>query len=324
MKSCIKAVSYAFPEKKLSNQDLAMLYPDWSVEKIAGKTGIAFRHIASEDQFSLELAELAAKKLFSDYEVSTDKIDFVIFCTQTPKYLLPTGACVLQSKLGLRNDVGAFDINLGCSGYIYALSVAHGLIQSGQAKSILLLTADTYTKLINPENRQLRTIFGDGASATLLEAQSDGAGIAQFSFYTDGTGYDKLIAPMSGVQGLMCNKPYQADLTMIGPDIFNFTIKCIPALVDAILLKNALSIADIDYCIFHQANSYMLSYLREKCGFTEEQFIIDMENYGNTVSSSIPIVLSNLFSTKKMDDSKTILLLGFGVGLSCAGTVIKR
>lgn len=171
MKSCITAVSYAVPERKLTNQDLVALYPGWSLEKISGKTGITSRGIADEDQFSLELAGLAAKKLLADYKILPDKIDAVIFCTQTPKYLLPTGACILQHQLGLRNNVCAFDINLGCSGYIYSLSAAHGLIQSGQAQSVLVLTADTYTKLIHPQNRQLRTIFGDGASATLVEAK---------------------------------------------------------------------------------------------------------------------------------------------------------
>lgn len=323
MKSNITAVSYALPENVLSNDALAALYPEWSVEKIANKTGINSRYISHEDQFSLELAELAAKKLFVNYKIDINKIDCIILCTQTPKYLLPTGACILQHTLGLRNDVSAFDINLGCSGYVYSLSVAHGYIQSGQAKCVLVLTADTYTKLIDPQNKQLRTIFGDGASATLVEARINGAGINEFSFYTDGSGYEKLIAPMSGMQGLVGKKPYQPDLEMIGPDIFNFTIQCVPDLVERILKKNVLTISQVDYCIFHQANNYMLSYLRDKCGFSESQFVIDMENVGNTVSSSIPIALSNLFSIKKIDDSKIILLLGFGVGLSSAGTIIK-
>src|SRR3990167_5405853 len=324
MKSRITAVSYALPEKKLHNEELAARYPDWSVKKIADKTGIVSRHIAAADQFSLELAELAAKKLFVCDETWRDKIDCVIFCTQTPKYLIPTGACMLQSKLALRNNIAAFDINLGCSGYVYALSIAHGFIQSGQAKYVLVLTGDTYSKLIDPSNRQLATIFGDAASATLVKAENNGAGIQEFSFFTDGTGYDKLIAPMSGMKGLVNKKKYEPDLEMMGPDIFNFTIQHVPELVDNILQKNKLNKTDVDYCIFHQANRYMLTYLMEKSGFSEKQFMIDLENVGNTVSTSIPIVLSNLFSQEKINDSKKILLLGFGVGLSCAGTVIAK
>ena len=323
MKSHIAAASYILPEKKLSNDDLSAMHPEWSVDKIAQKTGIFSRHIADDNQFSLELAELAAKKLFSDYAIFPDQIDVVIFCTQTPKYLLPTGACILQSTLGLRNNIAAFDINLGCSGYIYALSAAHGLIQSSQAKTVLLLTADTYSKLIAPDNHQLRTIFGDGASATVVQACAHGAGINNFSFYTDGSGFDKLIARDSGVAGLVRDKKYCPDLEMSGPDIFNFTIQTVPALVEALLQKNSIKKEGIDYCIFHQANRFMLNYLREKCGFSEEQFIVDMAHCGNTVSSSIPVVLANLFSNQKIDDSKKILLLGFGVGLSCAGVVIQ-
>jgi 3-oxoacyl-[acyl-carrier-protein] synthase-3 len=322
MKSRISAISYVLPSSKLTNNHLSKLFPDWSIEKISAKTGIDSRYISASDQYSLELAEEAAKKLFSEHNICPDVIDYIILCTQTPKYLIPTSACILQKKLGLRNEVGAFDLNLGCSGYIYCLSIANGLIQSKQAKSILALTADTYTKLIEPQNRQLRSIFGDGASATLIEACQEGVGIQKLCFYTDGAGFDKLISPMSGLRGLSSGKTYKPDLNMVGPDIFNFTIKCIPNLVDKTLQLNKLEKSNIQYCIFHQANEYMLSYLKEKSGFNDEQFVIDLANSGNTVSSSIPMALSRLYAIDKKNITSTQLLVGFGVGLSCAACVI--
>jgi len=323
IKSKISAISYFYPESKLTNKDLRQCFPEYSEDKIANKTGIYTRYISGDNEYSLELAEQAGKKLFLEHQLDPKEIDYLIVCTQTPKYLIPTSACILQDRLGLRQDTGGFDLNMGCSGYIYCLHLTHCLIQSGQAEKILLLTTDTYTKLVDKENRQLRTIFGDGAAATLIEASSIGIGINNFCFYTDGSGYDKLIAPMSGVQGLASNHTYSPDLEMAGTDVFSFAITVVPSIVDRILAKCQFEKSDIGYCVCHQANEYMLSYIKKKLEFNDSQFIIDLAEGGNTVSSSIPIVLSKLYRKEPKNKETVQLLVGFGVGLSCAACILS-
>ncbi len=319
----LKAVSYTLPKNKHTLAMLAEEQPDWNVAKIAAKTGIHARFIADANEYSLDLGIQAAQKLLERYPEERENIDSLIFCTQTPQYLIPTNACIIQNRLGLSTNTSAFDINLGCSGYVYALSVAQGLAVSNQAENILVITADTYTKLIAKDNRQLRTIFGDGASATLVKRDQRAGGIGRFCFYTDGGGADKLISRNSGLAGICSGRSYTPDLEMDGPDIFNFTLRCLPDLIAKTLEKNNLKKQEINYCIFHQANQYMLESLREKIGFSQEQCIIDLSDTGNTVSSTIPIILSRLFSKNLIQKNDLLLLVGFGVGLSCAATVLK-
>ena len=166
MKAAIRAIEYYLPETVLGSDDLTREFPDWSVAKIESKTGIRERHIASGSECSSDLGIAAAKKLFDSGAVSPSEIDFLLFCTQSPDYFLPTTACMMQAALGIPKTAGALDFNLGCSGFVYGLGLAKGLIETGQAKSILLITAETYSKFIHPRDRSVRTIFGDAAAAT--------------------------------------------------------------------------------------------------------------------------------------------------------------
>jgi 3-oxoacyl-[acyl-carrier-protein] synthase-3 len=232
MNAYIKGISYYLPESTITNEDLARLYPEWSIEKIQSKTGIYTRHIAAEDEFSSDMGFKAAQQLFSEYHIDPLEIDFLIFCTQSPDYLLPTTACILQERLGLSTTTGALDFNLGCSGYIYGLALAKGLIMSGVAKNILFITSETYSKFINPGDKSNRTIFGDGASATLISI--DGfCSIEQFSVGTDGKGANNLIVKEGGtrypVRSFSQHKDSLGNVTspsciyMNGPEIFSFT-----------------------------------------------------------------------------------------------------
>lgn len=187
MKAYIKAISYYLPERIMTNDELVSLFPEWSVEKVASKVGVDFRHLAASNETAGDMAEKAARKLFDEYHVNPKEIDFVMLCTQSPDYFLPSTACVLQNRLGIPKNSGAFDYNLGCSGCVYGLALAKGLILAGIARNILLLTSETYNKYLHPQDKSNRSIFGDGAAACLIS--SDGmAEIGDFVMGTDGSG----------------------------------------------------------------------------------------------------------------------------------------
>lgn len=332
MPAFIKAISFYLPNKLLKNEDLSNQFPEWSVQKISAKTGIYQRHIAEIDEFTSDMAVNAAEKLFSEHFIDRNEIDFVILCTQSPDFLLPTTACIIQNRLGLRKNIGAFDINLGCSGYVYGLSIAKGLISSGIANNVLFLTSETYSKYINPIDKSNRTIFGDGSSATLISTNGWGE-IKNFSFGTDGSGAEFLIVKNSGsrfrtnsgcdIFGSEGFERNDNDLYMNGKAIFNFTASVIPGLIKDVLNKNQLQLENIDLFIFHQANSYILNYVRKKIGIPEEKFFIDINDIGNTVSSTLPIAISRADSRKLLND-KYLLLAGFGVGLSWGSVIIEK
>jgi 3-oxoacyl-[acyl-carrier-protein] synthase-3 len=328
----ITAITSFLPDAVLSNQALADLYPNWTATKILEKTGVRERRICAEDQTAGDLAEAAAQRLFSAHAVAPDSIDFLMFCTQTPDYILPATACVLHARLGLRQDAGALDYGLGCSGYVYGLALAKGLIESGQASRVLLLTCDTYSKLIHPLDKSVRTLFGDAATATLVEAQaSDAPRIGPFVFGTDGTGAESLIVPAGGFR-----QPHTADtareiadesgnirtddhLYMDGPSVLNFTLRQIPKAVEQLLALCELPLEGFDAFIFHQANAFMLERLRRKLAIPEGKFVVHMADCGNTVSSTIPIALEPLMVAAK---AQRIMLVGFGVGFSWAATSV--
>jgi 3-oxoacyl-[acyl-carrier-protein] synthase-3 len=330
MKSYIKAISYYLPERIVTNEDLVKEFPEWTVEKVAGKVGVNRRHIAADNETASDLATLAAKKLFTEHNIDRSIIDFVLFCTQSPDYFLPTSACLIQNRLGLPTSCGALDFNLGCSGFVYGLSLAKGLIAGGIAKNVLLLTAETYSKHIYPKDKGNRTIFGDAAAATLIS--TDGfASIQNFSLGTDGRGAKNLIVKKGGVRQPNAlddmvfdeaGNPASSDyLYMNGGEIFNFTSEAVPVLVEQVLEKNRLSKNDIRLYVFHQANKYMMNYLRKLIDIEPEKFYFFLENVGNTVSSTIPIALYEAQKEGKLQGN--ILIAGFGVGYSWGATILK-
>jgi len=317
----ISEIETYFPEKKVTNEDLQKEFPEWSPEKIFNKVGVKQRYTASAEETVLELAVKASEKLLK--KIDKNEIDFILFCTQSPDYHLPTTACILQDRLGLRKDIGALDFNLGCSGFVYGLSIAKGLIATGAAQNILLVTAETYTKYLRKSDKSNRTIFGDGAPATLIQKDETKENF-QFILGTDGSGYDNLIVRNGGGRNRI-NKEDEAGncLYMNGQNIFIFTIEKIPALVKEILEKNNLTKNDVDYYIFHQANAHILRRQREILEIPEEKFYINLEKYGNTVSSTIPIALKDALETGKVKRGQKIMLIGFGVGLSWGATIVE-
>ena len=330
MKAFIKAIAYYLPERIVTNEQLVEEFPEWSVEKIAQKVGIIERHVAAEDETAGDLAFKAARKLITDFQVDKSKIDFILLCTQSPDYFFPSTSCVLQSRLGLSTKCGAFDFNLGCSGYEYGLAVAKGLMSAGVAKEILLLTAETYNKHIHPKDKGNRTIFGDGASATLISSEGF-AEIGDFVLGSDGSGYDRLIhktgamrhyQPLNDFHEDENGTPLSSDhLFMDGKAIFDFTASVVPPLIEETLSKHQLSMASVDLFVFHQANKYMINYLRKIMGIDKDKFYVCMEKTGNTVSSTIPIALCEAKKEGKLRGN--VLLVGFGVGLSYGAALLK-
>lgn len=333
MRVSIKAISTYFPHNILTNEKLNEEFPEWSVEKISSKTGIYERRIAGENEFSSDLATEAAKKLFNEHKIDKSEIDFVLLCTQSPDYFLPTTACVVQNRLGLSTNCGALDYNLGCSGYVYGLAMAKGLVMSGSSRNVLLITAETYSKFIHKNDKSNRTIFGDAAAATLVSKSNGEEEILNFTFGTDGSGAENLIVKNGGVKhknslGLDIIdegefKRNDDNLFMNGQEIFKFTTSSVPKLVDETLLLNNIDKEKIDLFVFHQANKFMLDYIRRRLNIPVEKFFMFFGNVGNTVSSTIPIALEEAIKTNKIKKGMKVLIAGFGVGYSSSATIIN-
>jgi 3-oxoacyl-[acyl-carrier-protein] synthase III len=334
--SYIDSIAYYLPANVLTNEEISLNHPEWSIEKIANKTGIYNRHIAAPNEFSSDMAISAAEALFQNFKIDRQSIDYTILCTQSPDYFLPTTACIIQNKLGLKKTSGAIDFNLGCSGFVYGLGISKGLIETNQAKNVLLITSETYSKFLHPNDKSNKTIFGDGAAATLISStKSNNSGkIKEFEYGTDGSKYDCLIVPNGGLrkrndigtdilneEGVFLKN--DDNLYMDGKEIFNFTFFQVPTLIKAVLEKHGLELGDIGLFVFHQANEYMLQTIRKKIGIDADKFYIYLKECGNTVSSTIPIALSNAILEGKITQGMKVLVAGFGVGLSMAATILE-
>lgn len=332
MKAAIEAVEYYLPEQALTSAQLAEEYPDWSVRKIEEKTGIALRWIAAPGECASDLAVAAANKLFAS-GYARESIDFLLLCTQSPDYFLPTTACLVHERLGLRKDAGACDFNLGCSGFVYGLSLAKCLIEGNQARHVLLITADTYSKFLKPEDRGVRTIFGDAGAAVLVSATDRvDEPISSFAFGTDGSGAANLIVREGGCRSLSSRSGNESQdaqpappprLTMNGPEIFDFALRVVAPCVERVLAAANRTKDDVDLYVFHQANEYMLKCLRRQLGIPEDRFFICLREFGNTVSSTIPIALKEAVRSGRLGGGRLALLVGFGVGYSWAGCLVR-
>jgi len=336
MPTKIVAIEHFLPAGRLTNEDLERDFADWPADKILEKTGIRSRPLAAAGETASDLAFGAAQSLMSKHAVSGDDIGYVIFCTQSPDYMLPTSACLLQQRLLLPSSTGAVDINLGCSGYVYGLGLAKGLLETDQTPSVLLLTADTYSKYINRGDKSVRTLFGDAGTATLLRRteEQDESRLDAFVYGTDGRGGPNLIVPTSGARRPRTPESAEPksdasgsirsddDLFMNGPEIFSFTMEAVPQLVQGVLKRASLTMDQVDHVIFHQANRYMLEHLRKKIRIPADKFVLAFEDYGNTVSSTIPIALGELLRSGKAMPGQRVLVVGFGVGYSWAGAVV--
>lgn len=320
------------PEKILTNEDLAKEFSGWKAYDIEQKTGIYKRHCAAYNEIASDCATKAAKKLFEEYNIDEKTIDFLIFVTQSQDHASPTTACLIQNRLNLKPTIGAFDINLGCTGFVYALSVAKGLLATNDLNNVLILTSETLTKYIHPKDKSSRTIFGDAGAAILVSKDDK---IGRFEYGTDGSGSEVMIKrngsfrfPFTKVRGVDYDDGYGSITNndffrMKGQDVFVFAAKTAPKLVKNILLKNEMELEDIDLFIFHQANGFLLEHLRKKIKIPKEKFFVYMREVGNTVSSTIPIAMKEATQAGKVQKGMKVLIAAFGVGLSWGGTIIE-
>tara|TARA_B100001093_G_scaffold489309_1_gene527356 strand:+ start:239 stop:1192 length:954 start_codon:yes stop_codon:yes gene_type:complete len=310
----IKDISFQLGSKKQSFKDYKFENPDWNEEKIKQKTGIENQFILSEKETPLSLAEKACHKLSYNYK----DIDLLIYITQAPDYFLPSGSCILQDKLKLKKSVLAFDINLGCSGFIYGLSIAGSMINSKLATKALIICSDGYSKYISKSNRTCRPIFSDAGSATIVE-KNNNSKIGPFVFGTDGVGSKDLI-----VEGGAIRKPNEeSELLMNGSQVFLFTLDTIPNELNKLLMISDLKLNEVSWFVFHQASKFVIDNLIKKMDLPKEKVITNYAKFGNTVSSSIPICLSESFKDKQFNKGDKIILAGFGVGLSWGLCVVE-
>lgn len=335
MHAKITAIAYALPAGSLDNEQLAAEFADWTVDKIAAKTGIDQRWVAAPDECASDLGVQAARQLLTETGLAAADLDFVLFCTQSPDYFLPTTACLIQHRLGIPTSAGALDFNLGCSGFVYGLGLAKGLVESGQARNLLLITAETYSKFIHPADRSVRTLFGDAGAAALISTSADEGAIGPFVYGTDGSGGVNLIVPAGGCRLPLTaaaqvatadeqgNLRAPANLHMNGSEIFTFTLKAVPEAVSALLARTGDSIETIDLFVFHQANRFMLDHLRKKCRIPAEKFVLAYQHVGNTVSCTIPIALKEAERAGQLRPGMRVMLVGFGVGYSWGACLIQ-
>lgn len=291
--------------------------------KFAKITGIEEKRKIDSNRTVLDLCIIATEKILEKLKFKREDIDVVIFVTQTPDYGIPNNATIIQDRLGLEKNTMCFDVPLGCSGYVYGLSIMSSILESGQLKTGLLLVGDTLTKQANPKDKSTYPLFGDAASATLIQ-YSVNSSKSCYKLWTDGSGFDKIIIPHGGyrnrvneksmvvIQDENGNQRRPIDTLMDGSEVFNFTISIVPDLIKKFIIENQQEEGDYDYLIMHQANKFINETVRKKLNFGEEKTLYSIEKYGNTSSTTIPLTICS----NELKTPSHLLLAGFGVGLS--------
>ncbi len=331
----IKDIAYYLPETIIDNQYLHKENPAWDMKQVVERTGVFKRHIARENETALDLSLQACRELFSRHQDAKEMIDGLIFCTQSPDYILPPNACVLHKLLDLPENVFAFDFNLACSGYVYGLALARGLVFTGQAKNILLVTADTYSKYISRKDRSARVLFGDGAAVTWITGADSGPGVIDILCSTGGKEYDRFIIPAGGLRLPKSRKTCRPkkdesgnvrtleNIYMDGLGVLAFVNSRVPRQIRQILARNSLTCDDIDLFIFHQASKLALDSLAAILKIEPEKEFRNLQEIGNTVSASIPIALKDALDAGRAVPGHKIVISGFGVGLSWGTALIE-
>ncbi len=326
MKVGITALAYSLPKNKITNSDLASRFGESYMKKIFPTVGILERRAATKDECASDFAIRASEKIF-EMGVDRNSIDLLVFGTQMPDYQMPTTACIIQNKLGLPTSCAAFDVNLGCSQFVYCLAIANAWIKSGMAKRALVLAGDTPTRVINPKDNVVAPIFGDGAVAVIVEEVSAG-GFGEFDLGTDGRGWKDLIRRTSGlrepptpetsVESADKSGAVRSldDMFMDGGNVFLFAINSVPKSVVKLLGKSGLRIEDIDLFVFHQASELIVKSFAKLLKIPSEKMHFKLHDVGNTGGSTVGITLADAFLNGRIKPGDKILLSACGVGLS--------
>jgi 3-oxoacyl-[acyl-carrier-protein] synthase-3 len=312
--SVIRGIGTYLPEKTVGNDELIERF-EWDREFLEVKLGIHQRHIAAEGEGASDMGVAAAEDLFAKCpDLKREDVQLLIVCTQNPDYGLPHTSALVQDRLGLPTTTACFDVGLGCSGFVYGLSIAHSMLETLNLTNALIVTSDPYSKVIDPADRGTSPLFGDGAAATWISRAGAGGQIGLFTFGTDGAGARNLIVEPDA-DGVRC-------LSMNGRAIFEFMLERIPGDLARCAESNGLTTDEIDLFLLHQASAHMLGYVTKRMKLDPERVPIRMQDTGNLVSSSIPFLIARLAGQGDLA-GKTTLLSGFGVGLSWASTVVR-
>jgi 3-oxoacyl-[acyl-carrier-protein] synthase-3 len=330
----VTGIAAAVPIATQDISDLSAVFGADESSKIASSVGVTQRHIAPNNQCTSDYCIAAARQLLDQIAWNPSSIDGLIFVTQTPDYVLPATACTIQEKLGLSKECAAFDVNLGCSGFTYGLWLASCLLKGGGLKKVLLLCGDTISRIAAPEDRSVAALFGDAGTAVAIEIDEFSVDPWHFHLGTDGSGEKKLIVPCGGFRN---KRTYESairsvregnnirsdeDLYMDGPEIFAFTLREVPKLVNNLLDAAQMTLGDIDFVVCHQANKFMLEFLAKRMKIPSEKFVLALENFGNTSSASIPLALVTHLKSQISTGHLRVLLAGFGVGFSWGGVIL--
>lgn len=329
----LSGVSACVPESSKSNLEYSYNTIEEN-QKLINTTGIAYRRVANKDVCTSDLCYYAAEKLLEELEWDKSKIDVLIFVTQTPDYILPVTATILQDRLKLSYECLAFDIPLGCSGYVYGMSTIASIMSAGKLKKGLLLVGDTITKITNPKDKSTEPLFGDAGSATAFEYIQSEKEIS-FHLCSDGAGYKTIHIPDGGRRNPMTQTSFSekliddgivrnnTNLFLDGMDVFSFGINKAPQTVKTLFDNINAQIDGTDYFIFHQANKLMNEKIRKKLSIPEEKYLYSLQKYGNTSSATIPLTMVTQIQTPLQTKNLNLLLCGFGVGLSWGSVYVN-
>jgi len=331
VKAKIAAIEYALPKKSITNEDLDLLHPDWSIHQVAKSTGVMTRYVCAEDQTALDLAVEACDRLFARGVVAKEDVGAVLVCTQSPDYIMPPNSTLLQHRLQLPQTVAAFDYSLACSGFIYGLFIGKAMIESDSLDNILLVASEAYSKKIAyPGDRGAISVIGDGAAVALLSKGQ--TGMSEFILGTDGSGGP--IVPAGGartpasketsteVTDTFGNVRTQENIYMEGTSILTFLKKQVPICVKALLDKTGFTYDDISLFIFHQASGMALDFLEASLKLPKEKTYRNLDRVGNTVSASIPIAIRDAELEGRIKPGDRLLVAGFGAGYSWGACIV--
>lgn len=330
--AAIKGIEMALPARVVTNAELAAAQPEWRVDEVARRTGVVSRRWCAPQETALDLAEPACRRLFARTGLGPETVDAILFCTQTPDFVMPPNACLLQARLGLATTVAAFDFSLACSGFVYGLYVAKALVDSGTASHVLLVTAETYSKLMSPEDRGPATLFGDGAAATsIVRGES---GIGRVVVGTNGAAPELFCVPAGGARvprsaatarlerDRFGNARAAEHIVMDGAGVLAFVQRDLIPFIHRALADLGTTWDDIDLVVFHQASAAALDILTRKLGLPVEKTFTYLAEVGNTVSASIPMTLRAAELEGRLVAGMRVLVVGFGVGLSWGACVV--
>jgi len=334
----LSGFNYALGENIITNEDLEKENPTWIMSRTAERTGISARTIAARDTTALDLAERASRAFLDSSRRPCSDIDGLIFCTQTPDHKLPSNSSLLHGRLGLGQRVISFDMTHACSGFVYATGVAQSLVKSGMAENVLVVTGDTYSRLVHPKDRSVRAIFGDGAACCLVSSQSGASPefeILDTEFWTEGTKADRFKVTNGGARSdfdfeLNMEPDKNArvhsanHIQMDGLGLLSFFNSMLPKDIKAILARNNLILDEVDFFVFHQASKMAIDGIVRALKVDTDKVVRQFEMTGNLVSSSIPVALHKHLQTDQIRPGSTIVTCGFGVGLSWSIAILRR